>query len=282
MARNSIKRLAIVPGDLGAFPLPALEYLVLKLNTLQSDVEFEFLPLDKDFPFLNTLNAKAVLSMADFRREAPKCVRALDVFLEQTCGEYGLRVELPDRYVFLTLASLDTRWYEFWERRYSAVFLGEWEDTMAPPSLLEFMLTMVMLEGLTSIINLNVHHISHLSTRGCIADFNSTIRDVRYKTLQGFLCRECLAILKKKIGQDRSSNWIRILGKEWIGQPSDPLSPASIVDKLGYNLFLTKGLSPTLWQRFLRSLQEDGAKELIKMVALLVGAALLAWLGFKK
>jgi hypothetical protein len=263
-------------------PMPAFEYLVLKLNTLQSEVEFEFLPIDSQLPFIKALAPNAVLPMTDFKEMAPEFVNALDQNVTHLCHEYGLRAETPSHYVFLSLASLDSHWYELWETRYSAVFLGEWLDTMAPPSLLEFMLTMVMIEGISSLIGTDINRISHLATRGCIADFNSTIRDVRYKTLQGFICRDCMRTLVRKIGTKRANNWIFILTKSWIGEISQPSSPASVVAKLGYNLFITKGLNPSWKERFFQSLREEGITELIKIVGALLLAAFLLWFGIKK
>jgi hypothetical protein len=282
MSQFKIKRIAIMPSDLGPLPLSALEYLALRINTLQNEVQFEFLPVNKDFPFINKLRPNTVINMNAFRQTAPRFIEELDKFLIDTSKSYGLQPQLPDRYVIVSLSSLDSNYYELWENRYSAIFLGQWEDAMAPPSLLEFILTLIMIEGIGSIIQLDVNHISHLATRGCLADFNPTIRDVRNKTLQGFLCHDCKAILKRKIGAKNTTNWIQILEKEWIGQLSQPSSPASIVEKLGYNLFITRGLALSSWQKLMQSLKEDGVKELIKIVGSLILAGLLLWLGLKK
>jgi hypothetical protein len=36
----------------------------------------------------------------------------------------------------------------------------------------------------------------------------------------------------------------------WLGKTSDPSTPAGSVANLGHDLFLTKGVSPTRWERF--------------------------------
>jgi hypothetical protein len=85
--------------------------------------------------------------------------------------------------------------------------------------------------------------------------------------------------LVRKIGTKRANNWIFILTKSWIGEISQPSSPASVVAKLGYNLFITKGLNPSWKERFFQSLREEGITELIGALLL---AAFLLWFGIKK
>jgi hypothetical protein len=67
----------------------------------------------------------------------------------------------------------------------------------------------------------------------------------------------------------------------WLGKVDDPLSPAGITRELGYNLFLTQGIKPTLWESIRATLRDEGSKELIKMIGLIIGALLLFWLGLK-
>jgi hypothetical protein len=169
-----------------------------------------------------------------------------------------------------------------YEDEYSAIFLGEWETTMAPPSLLEFIVSLVMMEGIYALMPPEAEEISHLATRGCIGDFNATLRDVRYKTLQGFICSDCKALMVKTIGIDRTNIWMSLLKKDWFGSITDPACPASMVSKLGYNLFVTKGLTPGKWEKVKQALSEEGVKELIKLIGFIIGAALVVWLGLSK
>jgi hypothetical protein len=50
---------------------------------------------------------------------------------------------------------------------------------------------------------------------------------------------------------------------------------------LGYDLYLTKGFSPTAGERALQIVREDGVKELLKVASGVLLLALLIMLGFK-
>ena len=152
---------------------------------------------------------------------------------------------------------------------------------MAPPSLLESILSLVLMEGLYALLPEQALDLSHLPTRGCIGDFNASLRDVRYKTLQGFLCDACRSTVESVLGEERTAIWLSLLRKEWVGSLSDPVSPVSIVGKLGYNLFVTRGLAPSRWERLMEALTNEGVKEILKLFAAVILAALLVALGLK-
>jgi len=279
--KNNVKRLAIIPADLDKLPMPAFEYIVLKLNTLQDDVEFEFIPVEETSSFLQKLAPSEEFSVDDFKENAFEFIENVEKHIKALSSGYNLRTAIPDRYLLISLSSLDTHWYGLFEDKYSAIFLGDWEDMMAPPSLLEFMITLIIMEGLELVVLEDAVKISHLCTRGCIGDFNPTLKDVRYKILQGFLCADCKSILEENIGPEKTKKWISILSKEWLGHASDQNSPASIVAKLGYDLFITKGISPNLWQKYIIKLREEGIKESIKIIGAVITAAFLVWFGLK-
>ena len=67
----------------------------------------------------------------------------------------------------------------------------------------------------------------------------------------------------------------------WLGKSEDPTTPAGIVAKLGYDLFLTRGVSPTVWERMKASMRDEGVKEFIKFGYALILVAVLVWLGLK-
>lgn len=61
--------LSIVCADTEPLPCPALEYLILRLNTLQTDVEFEFLPISIAHPFLSALKPAATAKYDEFSQQ---------------------------------------------------------------------------------------------------------------------------------------------------------------------------------------------------------------------
>ena len=281
-ASTEPRRVSLVCAELGTLLRPAIEYLVLNLNTRQQDVEFEFLPIPPVYQFLSRLRPGALIDLNEFRTQALGFVTQVADDVELHANQYG-RVSQPlGRVVFVSLATLDTHFYELYEAEYSAIFLGDWDSVMAPPSVLESLLSLIMMEGVYTFLGPTADRLSHFPTRGCLGDFNLTLNDARYKVLQGFLCSRCRTILASSVGPHVYATWAALLGKSWVGNLDDPISPASVVRKLGYNLFLTKGYAPTYPERLLQLLQEDGVKELLKLAGAVLLAAILVWLGFKK
>jgi hypothetical protein len=280
------ERLSIICGNLRNLPKPALEYLVLKLNTLQPDVEFQFLPV-KYLPAYQTSKLGGILQEKDtdltkFLASVNGFVKVCEAELDDLAENAGRKKESIGRLIIISLAKNENSWYHCYEERFSAIFLGDWEETMAPPSLLEFILSLTIMEGLYCLMPERAKEITHIGTRGCIGDFNTTLEDVRYKILNGFLCSDCRNIIVEVLGNEKTDLWQSLLKKEWLGLLNNPLSTASIVSKLGYNLFLTKGYAPKFWEKTKNILSEDGIKELIKLLTLIAGAAVLVWLGLKK
>lgn len=73
---------------------------------------------------------------------------------------------------------------------------------------------------------------------------------------------------------------VSVLDTKWFGVSSDPGCPAGIVAKLGYDLFLTRGITPTFRERARTLLLDQGTKQLLKLIAGGLLAAILFWLGF--
>src|SRR5262245_3289338 len=194
------QRLTIVCGNLGKLPVPALEYLVLHLNTLQTDIEFQFLPVNVSDSLAKLLDAKGpknVVSEKKFERVAKDFVGKFSDFANSLASSYDVKNSPTDGIIFVSLATYEGYFYEIVEENYSALFLGDWKKRMAPPSLLEFIVSLVIMQGVYFLIRLDEEaDIAHLATRGCIADFNSSLEDVRYKMLDGFICSDCLNVME--------------------------------------------------------------------------------------
>ena len=157
---------------------------------------------------------------------------------------------------------------------------------MAPPTIVEFLLTLVVREAIAA-LSPSLRGSIHLGTKGCVCDFTLNLEDARLKVLSGFVCGYCRTALETDNLPHLATEIERILGKRWLGKATNPATPAAIVSKLGHNLFTTKGLQPTKWERFVSALQDEGAKALMKvagfiLVALLAGlAGALGWVGIE-
>jgi hypothetical protein len=122
----------------------------------------------------------------------------------------------------------------------------------------------------------------HLGTRACLFDFASRLEDTRFKTVHGFICSSCRAALSVDGNHQLAEDVARASDTcQWLGKSEEPTSPASVVAKLGYDLFLTKGVAPTFWESARAALRDDGVQEFIKLLYALLLACLLFRLGWK-
>ena len=96
------------------------------------------------------------------------------------------------------------------------------------------------------------------------------------------VCNDCRAALQYDGLERAPDEIIGVAQRTWLGNRASPGTPAAIMAALGYDLYLTRGLAPSLGERARQLLQEDGAKEAIKAVYALLLAGLLFWLGWKR
>lgn len=148
---------------------------------------------------------------------------------------------------------------------------------MAPPSLVEFLLTLLLREvGATATPELAGS--IHFGTRGCLFDFTPELDNVRYKVLNGFICSECSEALSNgEVVRDLRM----LLSRRWIGSRDEPGSPAHLASLLGHDLTVTKALSPTFIESVRTSLKSDLTKASLGLIAAVVGGVTLYLLGVR-
>lgn len=277
---KKVKRIGIMLTGFGKTNLSAFRFLVLKMNSLQSTFEFEFLPINGDDAFAQSLSSKTKLDRNAIKNEMPAFLERHQQFLEYLNEGYNLKESLPDYYVLVSLAQFADNFYTTRRNQLSILALGNWQRFMSPPSLLEFILTLILREAVSS-ISPSLRGSIHLGTKGCLFDFTATLDEVRYKVLNGNICAHCHNALLQDNYPELADELRFVLGKEWFGKPSEPLSPANITSKLGYDLFTTKGLEATTWEKFMSTLSEEGIKQLITIIGGIILAGLIFWLGFQ-
>jgi hypothetical protein len=276
----------ILVGELAA--IPALRMLVLHMNSLQREFVFELLPV---------FNEIALLDLARHPRpELNKVNEAQTTFYKTyterlTAEEDAYDCRRYDRfgYVVASLSSISGNYYlneggripgNELGNRTMFVALGDWKKLMAPPSIVEFTVTLLVASVGFLLEGKDVRS-RHFGTRGCIFDFTHDLKDTRYKVLCGVICSDCEALIREQSTEDASKALQLLARRDWLLSPPGPLSPASTAAALGYNLFVTKGISPTIWERIRVTLAEEGTKQVLTPLFALVGAALLFWLGLK-
>lgn len=276
-------RVGVLIADDGELNQNALKYLVLQLNCLQRFIEFEFLPEPRDEPLFDLLRSGGTVDRGDARKRAPAFVSACTSQFTSLATAYGLppACGIPPYFIVISLASFDDRHYLMAQGNLAVAALGDWERSMAPPSVVEIILTIVVRQAIGFICPSFISS-QHLGTKGCLFDFTPILADAKFKALQGFICHECRSSLAAAGHADLADALEPILSRKWIRRKSIPGSPASIMSKLGYDLFLAKGLQPTVWETIKSTLRKEGVKEILKIAATLLIAALLVWLGLRR
>jgi hypothetical protein len=269
-------RVGIVFAAFPAKDTTPYKYFLLLLNSLQRSCEFELFDVNEDDDFIRTLDSKIV--------DADTARNGLEEFgvrlrhhIALAIKAHDLAVEQPDQIIVVTGVTLSDYHYLIRRKLTTMLAVGQWERVMAPPSLVEF-LQLLVLRAPYSALEGNVWNTIHLGNRACIFDFTENLANARLMVLAGVgVCANCAAALDRDGFPDAAAEIRRVTARDWRGDRTLPGSPANIMARLGYDLFLTKGFEPTITERLRRIFTDEGAKELIKFLF----AVLVAWLIFK-
>lgn len=276
----TVKRIGVLLHGFGKTNLSAFRFLMLKMNSIQHVFDFEFLPFDTTDPFIESLSVKAKLDRDSVEKEIPSFLERYKKLLVFSTLSFDLQEVPPDHFVLVTMARFSDNYYATHKGKLSILALGNWKRFMAPPSLLEFILILTLKEAFSA-LSPSIHDLYHFGTKGCLFDFTPTIDHARYKVLNANICKNCQMALEKHIPTEFMDEILFVLSKEWFGQPSNPMSPASITSKLEYNLFTTKGLDSTAWEKFINIIQQESAKQIVWILSSIILACLILWLGLK-
>lgn len=187
----------------------------------------------------------------------------------------------PENVVLLTMGRFEQGYYTVGDRLVRAIALGDWKRELAPPSILEFFLTLLLRQSI-GLISPTFRSSGHLGTKGCLFDFTDDLSEARLKTMQGFVCCDCRRLLAKDNLPTLIDTLLPVLDtRSWLGSSGDPKTPAGVVAKLGHDLFLTRGVQPSWWESILTVLRNDGIKELLKVAAIVLLTAVLVVFGLK-
>lgn len=258
----------------------ALRFLVLAMNSQQSTFEYEFLPCWRSDQLVDALSGVGEVDRESIQRQAPEFCKRYSRYLDMLVQTYRLAERPPDSLVLLTTAKFSDRYYAAHEGDLSVVALGNWKRWMAPPSLIEFSMTLLVRESV-AMVSPSFKGSVHLGTKGCLFDFTAQLSDARHKVLNGFVCSHCRELMAKD-GNPRMADELEpVLRRDWLGKVTDPESPAGIASNLGYDLFRSKGLKATPWESFKHTLSQEGAKQVTAIVGSLLLAALIVVLGLR-
>ncbi len=279
---QTVRHIGILLGDLGKLNIPVLKYLVLQINSLQQTFEYEFLPPNYSDEFLQKLSNQATANRKEIRAAIPSFLDRYRRSLQAEITDYRIGdAEIPEYFILITLACFNDNYYSLRQESLSILALGNWRHSKVTPSLIEFILTLVVREAV-AIVCPPLRGSVHLGTRGCICDFTDNLSDARTKVLSGFVCNYCSGRLEAEGFNQLPHELMHILKKDWLGKPTNPNTPAAIVSNLGYNLFITKGLTTTLGERIKAVLTEEVLKQFIAIIVAILIAYLLLRFGLKQ
>jgi hypothetical protein len=270
---------------LAAFPLEkatAFKYFLLLLNRLQEVFEFQFHDSPASDPLVSLLACTEALDAVATGDQLLDFATRLKADFDRKIVRHDLSPTYVSQIIIISLATLTN--YHFLIRRshVSLLALGEWDRSMSPPSAAEF-LQVAILRAAYSAMEGGVWNTIHQGTRACIFDFTDNLDETRLMTLVGLgVCSECRQALIDDGYTDSPAEIRRIVERSWLGNRNTPGTPANIMAQFGYDLFFSKGFTSTWRERVRQFLQEDAAKEIIKLFFAVLLAGLLVWLGLKK
>ena len=262
----------------------ALRFLVLRLNVVQESFEFEFLPYTAQDEFIKMLSRHAILDRQSVRTDGDAFYERHSRLMSEWAEEYRLAAEAPDRLIVLSTARFSDNYFVTRTRRLSIIALGNWNREMAPPTLVEFFVSLIISEAINAAVPA-LRGTGHIGTKGCKLDFSAFLGDARQQVLSPFLCHSC----RSRLAADGKAYFApaidAMLDSSWLGSPTEPNSPAAIASALGHDLFTIKGLRPTPWETLKATVLQEGFRQVLALaqtvLAAILVAAFLVYLGLK-
>jgi hypothetical protein len=276
-ARASVHRIGLVLVGFEKKLSPPLQYLLLQLNRLQRTYECEFLP-DGDEFFASSLAPQTIVDRTQLKVELPDLIAPYEKHVDRLRLDFKIQEEPPKYFVIISRAKFSDDYYTTRRGNVSVIALGNWKRKLAPPTEVEFLLTLAVREAVAA-LSPALRSSVHLGTKGCICDFTYEQSDARFKVLSAFVCAYCRSAMKRDNLISLADEVEEVLAKKWLGRSTDFTSPANITSKLGHRLFTTKALTPTWWERLLANVQEEGMKQVAKAIGYLVPLLLALLVG---
>lgn len=252
------------------------EYFVVLLNRLQKSVEYEIFDCPEDDAYVRLLEHLSI--EADMARDGLAAFGdRLRTFVEQEMDEYKLTKKIPDQFIVVSGVSLDDEYYLIRRGATTLLALGRWEAHMAPPSLAEF-LQLLLLRAPFTALQRESWRSRHLGSRGCIFDFTSNLEYARLMALAGVgVCHDCEQALCRDGFPHAPAEIRRVARHRWRGDKAVSGTPANVMARLGYDLYLTRSFEPSLLEKLKGIVTEGVASEVIRIVF----AILIAWAGIR-
>jgi len=267
--RKVRKRVSVFFLNQPDFSKYACEYLILKLNSLQSAFEFEVdgLVFDKNYFVSETSYASSQL---------------LDAF-HNALQTSKNKPKKDQYYIGIGRMGIDFQDDLFYTTRNNMAIITTrgWQKTFSPPSVFEYILS--SLAGTLIELSLNINGTQsincHEQTRGCLIDYAGDKQENRVDVLLGYICDSCKEKITQMLGADMLNSFQVIASHGWIGETSDPQKAAFYVKKY-FKVDLNKdsGFNKTAYERLRDDLPGLARDILIAVVPTVIGIIITLWL----
>ena len=217
----------------------ALKYLLLHQNTLQRSFKFHLLPVPDDV-LIHRLTHDQKPDRQQLEDAMPQFVQRYRQTLHEFAIGYDLQPESPFPIIILSTATFTDNYSLTSGDDWAIIALGNWHRVMAPPSILEFFLSLLVESSIDFACGDNFPN-RHVTTTGCCFDFTAELADARFSVLSGFLCSDCISAISNAHSKQLASDAKLLLQKAWLGTVAAPSDVSVTAKKLGHDLFHTKG-----------------------------------------
>src|SRR5262249_44486277 len=127
------------------FETPALKFFIVAMNRQQSQFEYQFLPNTAEDDLLAQLAKTTLLNRQETRALAHGFPERFKARLSEMYSDYQIvDRNLPDYFIVVTMARFEDGYFSLREPGTSIIGLGNWRKTMAPPSIYEFVQTLIV------------------------------------------------------------------------------------------------------------------------------------------
>lgn len=270
--------IGVVFGSFEEVAKDVLSYLLVYQNTIQKTFEFRILSCSPSDSFLALLNADRAPSHVEIEQQVGDFLSRVKSWNDSQAEAFGLDPVRVDKVALLTNTAFSDYYYYVGEETWAVIALGGWENEYAPPSIVEYYLSFVVLAAIDVRTNIG----RHFETRGCIFDFNASLADARLSVLSGHICESCAHSITTETSSRVLNDTRLLLARPWLGDSSNPSDVAVTVKKLGYDLFRTSGIKPTWKEWVVTTLEQEGLKNLLNITFQILLVAALVLLGFKQ
>jgi hypothetical protein len=133
--------IGVVFGSMERETRDILSYLITYQNTLQRSFEFRLVSCPADHPLLNLLRQRPGPTHFEAVAQIDDFVLRVNASCAEEANSYGLQAEQIDKIVLLTNTRFRDNYYYVGCPTWAIIALGGWQNELAPPSIVEYYLS---------------------------------------------------------------------------------------------------------------------------------------------